>query len=898
MYIHGNFKDINNKNIEVQIISHNDTSIEKVIGENGLFFGNNPITISNDIEDSFTHVIKQSLTINFVTKNYVGDLFFSNGARDIKVRVLKENVCIFNGYVTPNTYTQPFIGLDEFSINCTDILSTLQYYNYNNTTVQTYYQNKSGADIATFDTIIKGILNFNFPIYYDLSKGLEANRVANVFDDIAISEIMMYGEDADSLKTQDEVLNGILQYLNLHIIQDGESFYLFDWESLKNGNTQWINLIDGTTLTKQVNNVSLGSDFADSNTNITIAEVYNQISLSCDLEKQDTLIESPLDKDNITSLYSGKQLYMTEYISEGSGDDANNAFNAMVQGNPTSYESAKTVNWYLQVMTNPNWKLNIGNNETIDDICEKDLSGNYINQWKIPKYLRENALNSALLRVGNIEKDGGDLSDNSPVSKIDMSDYLCISINGNETSDENTHLPSDTQLRDKAPLIEYVGNNSGGIYSPSDNDTTNYLVFSGRLLLQPLQYESGTGYATRTNNFEQIRLNGARKTEGTNAQFPNYSEANISLSPLFRSNLVKSDNNSEGRYYTRKFYTQSKVSDNPNTYLISGDSLQTWTKDKSAHGYEYNYSAEGNGTDKYSKLPILECELIIGDKRLIETNIDMYGNSTFQWVTVGNEPTEMIDGVSYPVTTFSLGVNPKIGDYIIGDEYELQNTISYQMNLDATGTAIPIKKSDSLSGKVTFRILGAINTLWNDISRRHPSFWRHTQWSENARFILAHVENIWIKEFECKIYSDNALNENSGSDELVYMSAESNSYVTKKDDIDFMFTTQLTSKECLEKGINTSVNINSPIDTRNNLAVTSIYNAITNETDKPEKHYINEYYNEFSQPKLIIETTLHDNNVSFTNTYNWAQFANKDFYVFSINRDIRFNKATLKLKEI
>ena len=70
----------------------------------------------------------------------------------------------------------------------------------------------------------------------------------------------------------------------------------------------------------------------------------------------------------------------------------------------------------------------------------------------------------------------------------------------------------------------------------------------------------------------------------------------------------------------------------------------------------------------------MECELIIGNKRLIETNIDQYGNSTFKWVKIGSEPSITDeDGQSYKLTTFSLGVDPRIGDYIIGDEFSLQN---------------------------------------------------------------------------------------------------------------------------------------------------------------------------------------------------------------------------------
>lgn len=55
MYIHGTFQNVNNETIEVRFISNNDTSTEKIIGENGLFFGGSPITITTNIDDTFTH---------------------------------------------------------------------------------------------------------------------------------------------------------------------------------------------------------------------------------------------------------------------------------------------------------------------------------------------------------------------------------------------------------------------------------------------------------------------------------------------------------------------------------------------------------------------------------------------------------------------------------------------------------------------------------------------------------------------------------------------------------------------------------------------------------------------------------------------------------------------------
>ena len=54
------------------------------------------------------------------------------------------------------------------------------------------------------------------------------------------------------------------------------------------------------------------------------------------------------------------------------------------------------------------------------------------------------------------------------------------------------------------------------------------------------------------------------------------------------------------------------------------------------------------------------------------------------------------------------------------------------MNLETEGTAIPITKDDALSGAVVFRILGPINLTWNDITRRHKTWFRHTKWYNNT----------------------------------------------------------------------------------------------------------------------------------------------------------------------
>ena len=73
--------------------------------------------------------------------------------------------------------------------------------------------------------------------------------------------------------------------------------------------------------------------------------------------------------------------------------------------------------------------------------------------------------------------------------------------------------------------------------------------------------------------------------------------------------------------------------------------------------------------------------------------------------------------------------------------------------------------------------------------------------------------------------------------------------------------------------------------------------AKVNETAKAEEHYINQYYLAYSVPKIILETKIHLDNLKFNDIYSWNTL-NKTFFITNISKDIRFNRATLKIKEI
>ena len=893
MWITGEFRDIHGNKCSVEIgnpsVSHADIIIGEHYNEGDndlLYFTSEPVKIETEADDLFTVIIKTSATINLYARDYIGDLLYASNARSVVARIKKNGVVIFDGFVEPGTYNQPYSEpYDEFTINCIDKLSTLQYYKYKGITVDNFDSKLAELGNVT----LMSVLNLAFKefdmrkrLLYDRSKGITEYEVDSVFDDIKISEQIMVGDDFDSVMNYDDILTEILKYLNLHIIQEGSKFYIFDWNSIIKGKEQWVYLGEDRIYWNNldVSTIRLNETTnAGPDTNITVDEVYNQISLTCELNDQDVLIESPLDEESLTSVFKNRQLYMQELISEGNGTRALSAFKQMALGYQANYDGAKKVNWYLQWLQPKNWKLYTSDGE-VSTLYEKDTNGVYMNQYKISERLKGHPIEPAILSMGNVEYPQGVIKDDAPITKINMSNYLYISLNGNQSRNENTYQPNSTVLQSRQPIAEYIGANSGGVFSPSDDETTNYLVFSGKLCFLPVQKETASWPVV-----EELA------TGDTTGWLTLYDKT------------VPSDNNKDGRYYTRKYYRLQYPNSDENTAQVTSVGISPLTQDKSSHLLQFNYSADWEWGDKRSNLEVLECELIIGNKRLIERPIEGTDKSTFEWVKLGEEPSSLYEGETYKITTFSIGINPKIGDYIIGDEFPIRANLDFKANIDADGLCVPIKKSDGVSGKVSFRILGPINTTWDDISRRHPTWFRHTKWTSTQYYVLSQCDSLIIKDFKVSLKTDaagyNTDFQNNDKD-LVYMSNETDAYVNKKDDINFKIITQPSTEECIRLGCSLSNNYNAAVNASTGLPISSIYNFFTKETAKPEEHYVNQYYQLYSKPKIMLETEIWEVKFAVTemkNTYTYSSL-NRNFFPISMTRDLANDKTLLNLREI
>lgn len=897
MYLHGYYYNQHGEKIAVHILTGGDRSDDIEIGSkegSDIFFTDDPVELSSQVNDTFDHLLLSQASVRLNCRNYVPG-FFCNSCREAVVNIYRDDRCLFAGYIEPQAFSQPYNEeYDEVELTCIDALSALQYSNYHDIgslgvsydAVKGKAQQRTFLDIAreiiggaTADLDIVGDMS-SLPLYYDGSKAVDATEAHHytILADISVSELLFLGDEEDDTWTQEDVLTEMLKYLNLHIVQDGLRFYLFSWETIRGGGELSFRDIMGEEsqdLAIHPKLVEVKTEHvSDCDTQISIAATYNQLLLTASTKETENVVESPLDGDTVQNAFEGKQKYMTELLAKGTGKSARNGFGDIVGKGSTTYDAASITDWYVQVRKNPLWKFyRPGKKDVVEEFCQGE------NQQDLLAQTGKEMGMAALLSLGKVSRNRIG-NDNSPVSRISMTDYLCISVNGNFSDDESRTHPSAEEIKAAIPCAEYIGNNSGGNFSPADERVTNYIVVSGNVVMNPYMLTSGA-YAALRRNFD-----------------PAYALERKDGWAFYTVQHWKA------RHWNEEVTWDSAADESPyyGFQPFTGEGKQL---------YQFHYSAVGESDDKLSKVAVIACMLVIGDKCVVEKQPGQYlgtdgiagtGNgqlSDYVWMPY-KERSECASDDEYYQQSFTVGFDPKIDDFLLGTEYKIQNNLDYTMNVDAEGTAIPIRKADRVHGKVRFSILGPVNNLWNDITRRHPSFWRGEKWTQNTVSLLAHTKNILLKELEVKVYSDNGkAGETSDDSDIVYMSDTKEKFVNRKDDIEMKLSTALTMEECADMGVTNSVCLSSPIRSDTGDSLLSITRRADGETAKPEQLYVDDYWREWHEPRVEMTQDLMDegDTVSLFNLYRNPAIG-KTFHVEGIGRNLTEGTAEMQLKEV
>ena len=898
MLFDGNFYNNRGDEIKVVICTKGDNAKRVEIGneKDGIFFTDDPVEITSQANDTFDHLLCYQASVRLLCRNFVPE-FFCSSCRDAVVNILRNGECIFVGYVEPQAFSQGYNeDYDEVELICIDCLSALSYSNYRNVGAAgvLYDALKGKATQRTFYDIIAEILNDvgeaanymgggTFKIMYDGSKALgngTGDEIYNIFQNISINELLFFGDEEDDMWTQEDVLNEILKYLNLHIVQEGTTFYIFSWESIRKNSYLNLYRIDkGFEKRIEIPTYRVGKDIevADCDTKISIGETYNELLLTDNVTEVNDVIESPLDDDSLIAA-GNFQKYMTEYIAEGEGETAYNSMYAMTTGRKTTdWQDASQVDWFCWPKAVTNWKFYGIENGSRIDMYEKYPADGTKQQDILNKGLTA-GIGACVCAFGKIErKNGGNTS--SLVTSVSMENYLIISTMG------RSGYPSEEDILASCPVAEYTGNKSGGTFSPVDSDTINYIVISGKMVLNPVM-----GVTDIYDNM--------RRDESWNSYW---------------HKTVPSRNNKDGRYYTRKYWDSEQWNQEPEyseaNKVKSSHSFYPYTG-TGPQEHEYAYSAVGVATDTIKRVGLISCMLIIGDKCVVECNKgdkNAVGGTSrgegdtddFVWKKY-KERSECASDDEYYAQSFTIGIDPELRDKIIGTEFEIRKNAPYTKGITAEGTAIPIRMSDHVSGSVQFKILGPVNAEWNEVTRRHPSFWRHTKWYQDSVLLLQEINSIMLKEFKIEVVSDNGkIGAVSDEKDIVYKSDTGESFVNRKDDLEFRFTTALTSKECKALGVNNAVKLSSPQNEATKNALADIYDRNQDLTDKPEKLYVDAYWQEWHEPRVVMTQNVIEpkKGLSFASIFS-VPVIGKRFYVQGIDRNLTEGTAVVTMREL
>lgn len=949
MYVHGQFVNQKGDIVEVRILTKNDNSTTYEIGtkESGIYFTDDPIEIDDEVNDVFDVILSQSATISLLVADFIPE-FFQLNALDAKVQIICANKTIFAGYIEPQAYSQDFNEVyDELELTCIDALSALQYSQYKNVTNSTNYAlAKSEAEQVTFRSLVCGILNGvgenltiaddgtavtgKPQIYYD-GTVKTATKHEEIFSNTSINELLFFDDDEDSIWTHEDVLEEVLRYLNLHVRQIGADFYVFDWNTVKDNGLAadyWyqLNVTDATSQSKPATAQTItlaASNVEDDDTQISVEDAYNQIQLSCDRAEIDELAISPLDEDSLVAPFPRRTLYCTELMSYPDNEDdySYNKWTSgmrgglcdMYAGNYQSDTGKRVIHdYYVQIFRNSKWAFHPYGYDAYKDTDVYDIA-----EWMTDEH--------ALLDHVACSPQGGGTSTIVPcivkISKTkekhtmgeaakefdDETTYLVIPVRGYDylftaTSESswNDMAARCKGIYDMGGLIQCVTASAGGSLSPSDDETTNYIVIEGKMLLQQPSFSTFEYYY------------GDFSTKGTLAEhrlFTTCSDPN-----LLPGRIRDFDN--RGRWITNdgsKDFLRAMYWFDPQGNRHDANHYKTcfYPPVDSTPYLQFTYNEDHDDWDTIDKVSVLDCMLKVGDKycvEIFEDYTDSTGHkrtkSTMKWLTEDECPQYEVvdtDGVTrtYTKKTFSIGFDPSPGDFLIGKEYDIANTLNATDNIDASGTAIPIKRSDRLSGKVEFSIIGPVNGSWNEVYRRHPTMFRSTKWTDTSHSILDNCSAIYISDFKIGVYSDNGKVTNGDDKDLTYMSDEDAAYKNVQECDDFKINSALTSDECIALGVMNQVCMSNPSDSDGS-AVIAVYNKNMDIEAKPEQFYVDAYYKECHQPKIKMEQNMQDKGCSLSmfDTYVHPALPHKKFFIQGAARNLMEGSLKLTLREI
>lgn len=838
MVIKGDFLTNVGTKVNVAITIDDGTSEVLTIGDEGLYFvAEEPITIKTEGHDDVTTtILPRSCSIRLVADRFIPQLYqkdYTTSRVVVQEEIEGETVTLFAGYLTPMTLSQGFTSpMEEVELNCIDYLGALQYSRYRGIKSKVQWDVFSeNASNRSFADIFADTFNGIGVTYYNIPQQANGGTAMSLL----INERLFLGDSFDDLWTNDKVVEAIVKYLNCYITTNGGVVVVRSLASRQDGDAIEID-----------SSISFGTDHQ-----ISIGEVYSKIELSCDLKSEDKPLPSPLDEDSFESPFDRKQLYMREWIcpppskSDMKDDDlawhwTMDRARKLQDGETIFAEGLKKRDWHIRQLYPKGW--------TMHEPGEMATPAKNVAGWQNSRADMVTRLcGCTALKLEAVTKNYSP-SDTTSQATSDAKTSIVIGVHGMLKNQATL----EEEIISHAPRATYNGNFVS--LSPVDAATTNYVVISGSVALQ--------AYRSSMYNAKGADRCTARCYEYYKAQTP------IATPTAWLNN----DNDNLTKYPLIPFLADEERC-------------------------EFKYEGQnGYALDKIGRLPVLACMLRVGNKCVVE-NGNSGDISSFEWRQYKRRE-ECASDAEYFSQCFYISIDPKIGDYIIGQEYSIRNNISPEMGIEGSGIAIPIKAINDIKGAISFSILGPVALSW-DKWTDNRSWWdrlwgihKHTVTSVP---LLKSVERIWLNDFNVKIVSDNAGYDPLEEKDLVYVSAEDESFYNTME-LDFDICSALNANERQSLGLKESTGVATPINPDGSAVTALRFGSIL---EKPEIMYVDTIYNAVSTPKIELEHSLKREMVDdlISSRFVHPALGDKIFYPIGWEIKVKEGEARAYLRE-
>lgn len=312
MHYSAYFTDIEGREYTVEIMTEEGGG-----SEYELTLGGSPVIISCESSGLYTPIKTRSCTIDIVSDGGLFDLYTTD-PQGVKVVVYNgrpdtyQNI-IFKGYATPMQYGQDWTTLDNLSLECVDMISTLKeipYVPWHGT-----YKCYIDAERLISHCIARAVGEENyFTFRWEWpqegcigANGYMLHNTKELLRSVKFNEANFFDDDDEKTPwTYYQVLEEVCKYFNVSCVPYEDRIIFIDYDYVHSDNATyrtWLYTLDREDLS-EITQVTRGKqqkwlgDYAGGTAQVATDDYYNVISVAANRYDIDKIIDDLYDHKN------------------------------------------------------------------------------------------------------------------------------------------------------------------------------------------------------------------------------------------------------------------------------------------------------------------------------------------------------------------------------------------------------------------------------------------------------------------------------------------------------------------------------------------------------------------------------------------------------------------------